>query len=113
MGIDPAKKRFVPEEGTAGAKLEQALGRTISRSLDPAADFVDAIHGPISLKGPIPTNGSLDGLARSIIKDAMGGNTATKTLVVDTSGLSERQVSQLKSAIQAGTKGTKKRIIYL
>jgi RHS repeat-associated protein len=112
LGTDP-RRGFIQAEGTAGARLEQALGRTISRSEDVSADLVDSQLGRISVKGPIPAKGSLDGLAKAVIKDAMGGNTATQTVVVDTLGLSPTQISALKTAIQAGTQGTVKKIIFL
>jgi len=112
LGTDPARG-FIQAEGTAGVRLEQTLGRTISRSSDPAVDFKDTILGPISLKGPIPAQGSVEGLANAVVKDAMGGNTATRTVVVDTLGLSKTQISTLKAAIEAGTKGTSKTILYL
>jgi RHS repeat-associated protein len=112
LGTDP-ERGFIQAEGMAGVRLEQALGRTISRGTSAAVDFVDSQLGPISLKGPIPAQGSVEGLANAVIRDAMGGNTATQTVVVDTLGLSEAQISSLKSAVEAGTQGTSKRIIYL
>ena len=45
--------------------------------------------------------GDLNGLAKYVINDAMGGNTATMTVVVDTFGLSEQQIAALKFTIQA------------
>jgi RHS repeat-associated protein len=112
LGLDPARG-FIPAEAMAGIRLEQALGRTITRGADEAVDFVDTVLGPISLKGPIPTQGSVPGLANSVIRDAMGGNTATSTIVVDTLGLSDAQVASLQATVQAGTQGTSKTIIYL
>jgi hypothetical protein len=102
LGTDPARG-FIQAEGTAGARLEQALGRTISRSTDAAADFVDSQLGAISLKGPIPAQGSVEGLANAVIRDAMGGNAATRRVVVDTFGLSQSQISALKATVGAGT----------
>ena len=112
LGDDPARG-FLQAEGTAGVRLEQALGRTINRGTDAAVDFVDSQLGTISLKGPIPAQGSVEGLGAAVIRDAMGGNTATRTVVVDTLGLSQEEVSALKAAIEAGTQGTSKEIIYL
>uniref|UniRef100_UPI001953A821 hypothetical protein n=1 Tax=Proteus mirabilis TaxID=584 RepID=UPI001953A821 len=97
----------------AGVRLEQALGRRIDRSADPAYDFVDRILGPISLKGPLPERGSLEGLRNSVIRDAMGDNTATRVLVVDTLGLSDQQFETLRNDVANGTQGTQKTIIFL
>lgn len=111
LGVDPVR-RFINAEALGGSRIEQALGRSISRSSDPAADFVDKRLGAISLKGPIPRRGSVEGLARSAIKDA-NFNTATKTLFIDTEGLSPAEVEALKAAIQAGTRNSTKSIFYL
>jgi hypothetical protein len=111
LGTDPARG-FIQAEGTGGARLEQALGRTITRSADGAADFVDSHLGSISLKGPIPPQGSVQGLANAAIKDATM-NTATRALVIDTKGLTPAQVAALKAAVRAGTAGTSKTIIFL
>jgi RHS repeat-associated protein len=111
LGTDPVRG-FIQAEGTGGVRLEQALGRTITRSSDGAADFIDSQLGTISLKGPIPAQGSVQGLANAAIRDATM-NTATRTLVIDTMGLTPAQVSALKAAVQAGTAGTSKTIIYL
>ncbi len=101
LGTDPIGG-FIQVEGAGGVRIEQALGRTISRSSDTAADFVDSQLGTISLKGPIPTEGSVQGLANAAIKDA-NLNTATKTLFIDTKGMSPAQVEALKAAIRAAT----------
>jgi hypothetical protein len=100
-------------QGTGGARLERALGRALQAGEHEGIDFVDRALGPISLKGPIPVRGSVAGLAKAAIADAMGGNAATRTVVIDTLGLTESQVAGLKAAIEAGTKGTAKKIIYL
>ena len=114
LGNDPIKG-FIQAEGTAGFRLEQALGRKLDRGPDVSIDIVDKFGdlGNISLKGPIPKQGNVEGLAEAAIYDAMGGNTATKTVVIDTLGLSQSQTAGLKAAIEAGTKGTSKKIIYL
>jgi len=113
-GADAARRgAFNEAQGLGGYRLEQALGRTISPGTDPGVDFVDSQLGSISLKGPLPPEGSLEVLANSVIKDALGGNTATRTVVLDTLGLSDAQVSTLETAIGAGTQGTSKTIIYL
>jgi hypothetical protein len=114
LGTDPATGTLRLSEGIAGVRIERYLGRTIRRSIDGAADFVDDELGPISLKGPIPKKGSLEGLANAAIKDAQR-NTATKTLFVDTQGLSEEEVQRLKALISDGTKDSPrtKTIIFL
>ncbi|WP_162145231.1 RHS repeat-associated core domain-containing protein [Chthoniobacter flavus] len=111
LGTDPARG-YIEAEGIAGVRIEQALGRTISRGPDEAIDFVDSQLGNISLKGPIPAKGSVDGLANAAIKDA-NFNTATRTLIIDTKGLSEAQISALKSAVEANVGRSSKTIIYL
>jgi hypothetical protein len=111
LGTDPARG-FIRAEGVGGARIEQALGRPISRSTEVAVDFVDEVLGPISLKGPIPAKGSAEGLANAAIKDA-NFNTATKALFVDLRGLSEPQASLVRSRVSAGTVSTTKQIFYL
>lgn len=114
LGSDPATGRYRQIEGTAGVKLEQKLGRQIQRGKHEGIDFEDPVLGPISLKGPLPAKGDVMGLAESAIRDTWA-NTATKTLVIDTLGLSSQQVSTLKSVVEAGAKakGSKKNIIFL
>jgi hypothetical protein len=112
LGTDP-KRGYIEAEGIAGLRIEQALGRQITRSSDPAMDFIDSALGPISLKGPIPANGSVEGLGNAVIRDAMGGNTATRTVIVDTLGLSSEQFQALQAAIAKGTVNTSKSIIYI
>jgi hypothetical protein len=111
LGTDPARG-FIQAEGTGGVRIEQALGRSITRSPEEAVDFVDSQLGTISLKGPIPMQGDVQGLANAAIRDA-NFNTATKTLIIDTKGLSPAQISVLKAAVQAGTANSSKTIIYL
>ena len=112
LGLDPATKEFRAGEGAAGVRIEQTLGRQITRSSDPAADFVDSALGPISLKGPLPSNGNVDGLAASVVKDAKY-STSANVIFVDLTGLSTQQASAVKAKIEAGTAGTIKRIFYL
>jgi len=111
LGTDP-ERGFIPSEAAGGVHIEQSLGRTIARSADPAADFVDSTLGPVSLKGPIPAAGSVEGLAKSAIKD-VHTNTATKALFVDLKGLSAQDAAAVESAVRAGTVGAPKRIFFL
>jgi len=111
LGTDPATG-FRSAEGIGGVRIERALGRRIQRSADEAADFVDEVLGPISLKGPIPAMGSAEGLAKAAIKDARF-NTATNALFVDLRGLSSEAAAQVRSLVNAGTKGISKRITFL
>jgi hypothetical protein len=103
---------YSPTQGIGGVRIEQALGRTITPGTHAGVDFVDDVLGDISLKGPLPSNGDFQGLINSAIKDVTT-NTATKTTVIDTLGLSPAQISTLKTAVQAGTQGSSKTIIYL
>jgi hypothetical protein len=89
VGTDPARG-FIRAEGIGGYRIEKYLGRRIQRSADEAADFIDDVIGPISLKGPIPARGSVEGLANSAIKD-IRFNTATRAVFVDLRGLSSVQ----------------------
>jgi hypothetical protein len=111
LGTDPARG-FIRAEGIGGVRIEQALGRTIRRSTDKAADFVDDVLGPISLKGPIPSRGSAQGLANAAIKDAKF-NTATKGLFIDLRGLSPAAKVQVRQAVEQGTQGVHKTIRFL
>ena len=112
LATDPARGP-IDAEGIGGVHIEQALGRAITRSSDPTADFIDSQLGPISLKGPIPPRaGNVEGLANSAIKDALT-NTATKALFVDLTGLSTDQATTVKSLVKAATSGTSKIIYFL
>jgi hypothetical protein len=111
LGTDPARG-FIRAEGIGGVRIEHFLGRNIRRSADEAADFVDDVLGPISLKGPIPVRGSVEGLARSAIKDA-SFNTATRALFVDLRGLSASQHATVRALVESGTAGTRKPIFFL
>ena len=111
LGDDPARG-FIRAEGIGGVRIEKALGRTIRRSADEAADFVDDVLGPISLKGPIPSKGSVRGLAESAIKDAKY-NTATKALFVDLRGLSAADRTLVRELVADGVGSAKKLIRFL
>ncbi len=111
LGTDPTRG-FIKAEGIGGVRIEQALGRTIRRSVDDAADFVDNVFGPISLKGPIPAKGSVEGLANAANKDARF-NTFTNALFVDLRGLSAAQRSMVRTLVKAGTSSAKKGISFL
>jgi len=112
LGMDPVQG-FVRREGIGGYRIERALCRAISRSPDPAADFLDDLLGPISLKGPLPS-GARDvvGLARSAIEDAIG-NTYTKVLFVDLRGLSATERATVQSIVRFGASGASKSIFFL
>lgn len=111
LGTDPARG-LIRAEGIGGVRIEQALGRTIRRSADEAADFIDDVLGPISLKGPIPSRGSAQGLANAAIKDAKF-NTATKALFVDLRGLSAADNALVRRLIAEGTADVRKLIQIL
>jgi hypothetical protein len=111
LGTDPARG-FIRAEGIGGVRIEQTLGRTIRRSADAAIDFIDDVLGPISLKGPIPARGSVEGLANAAIMDARF-NTATNALFVDLRGLSALQASRVRSLVESGTSGILKAIFFL
>jgi hypothetical protein len=111
LGTDPARG-FIRGEGIGGVRIEQALGRTIRRSADEAADFVDDVLGPISLKGPIPSQGSVQGLANAAIKDAKF-NTATNALFVDLRGLSAADKALVRQLVEQDTAGARKIIQFL
>ena len=111
LGTDPARG-FIRAEGIGGVRIEQALGRTIRRSSDEAADFVDDVLGLISLKGPIPSRASARGLANAAIKDAKF-NTATNALFIDLRGLSSADKALVRQLVNEGTEGLKKIIRFL
>ncbi len=74
------------------------------------ADLVDPITGPFQLKGPLVNKKTgqpliindrmVDGLAQSV-GDDLRYNTYTKSIVVDTMGMSPAQRDRLKRAIDA------------
>ena len=99
-------------EGQGAVRIEQALGRTVTRGEHPGVDYVDIRLGPLSLKGPIPANGDPQGLSRSALKD-LQSNSATKTLFVDLTGLSRDQAAVARELIEAGSVGSPKRLFFL
>src|SRR5260370_30124051 len=98
-------------EGLAAARYEQATGRTVTRSNTEGVDINDPVIGPVSLKGPAGlthtgkviriTDEMVEGLAASVVKDVKF-NTATKSVAVDTFGLSAAQRQTLEKSINAG-----------
>jgi hypothetical protein len=111
LGTDPVRG-FIRAEGVGGVRIEQSLGRSITRSADEAVDFVDDMLGPISLKGPIPAKGSAQGLADAAVKDA-NFNTATNALFVDLRKLSSAQRDAVQSTVKSGTTNSTKQIFFL
>lgn len=111
LGTDPARG-FIQAEGAGGVHIEQALGRTIARSPNVAADFMDPVLGPVSLKGPIPASGSPEGLANAALKDVRF-NSATNAVFVDLTGLSPADAAAVKATVNAGTTGASKSVILL
>ena len=73
---------------------------------------MDEVLGPISLKGPIPSRGSVEGLAKAAIDDVKL-NTATRALFIDVTGLRAEQITHVKSLVNTGTAGASKRIFFL
>lgn len=102
---------FREGEGAAGVRIEQVLGRTIERSTDKAFDFVDSILGRISLKGPLPATGNIQGLIDSAIWDAT--KVSGDTLIVDLFGLSAQDAATVKNTIQSTTVNAQKRIFFI
>lgn len=92
--------------------MEQALGRKIQPGTHAGVDFVDKVLGPISLKGPLPPAGSVQGLIDSVVKD-LAHNTATKALFVDLAGLSAADAARVQAAVQAAAAGASKKVFYL
>lgn len=82
------------------------------RSTDPAADFVDGGLGPLSLKGPVPQQGNVIGLANAAIKD-INYNTYTKALFVDLSGLSETDAASVVQSVSAAAANGSKTVYFL
>ncbi|WP_437840134.1 hypothetical protein [Sorangium sp. So ce1153] len=111
LGTDPARG-FLAAEGAAGARIEQVLGRQIKRSADTAIDFVDTVLGPISLKGPIPGTGSVEGLAKAAIK-YIQANTATRALFVDLTDLSAQNAAKVQNMVEAAAAGATKKVLFL
>jgi len=109
LSFDSATGRNRVSQGIGGTRYEQATGRMLELSADPAVDFVDPQLGGISLKGPlrnaatgepIPiTDAMVEGLGRSVVKDATMA-TGTDAIVVDTLGMSPTQVQALEQQIQ-------------
>jgi hypothetical protein len=75
-------------------------------------DRVDDILGPISLKGPIPSQGSAEGLAEAAIRDVRF-NTATNALFIDLRGLPSQAAARVKTLVGQGTAGASKPVHFL
>jgi hypothetical protein len=112
LGYNPETKLPNLAEGLGGARYEQFVGRSITRSAVDGADLVDPAIGPISLKGPLGIRGAtglpipitpqmIDGLADSVVEDVTM-NVYTKRVVVDTLRLSPEQRAYVIRRIQAG-----------
>ncbi|MEO7596091.1 MAG: hypothetical protein ABI134_33085, partial [Byssovorax sp.] len=113
LGADAAKGgSFIAAQGAGGVHMEQALGRRIAVGTHPGVDFVDTVLGPVSLKGPIPQFGSVEGLAASAIKD-LHTNTATRTLVVDLTGLTAEQAVRVQNVVTTAVGNASKTLIFL
>ncbi|MEO0883480.1 MAG: hypothetical protein AAFY34_12255 [Pseudomonadota bacterium] len=93
-------------------RLERQLGRQISRSSDPAADFVDEVLGPISLKGKLPRKGSVPGFIQSI-QDDLSRNTFTKALAVNIRNLPRSVASDVRSATVRADNPFGKEILFI
>lgn len=96
-------------EGIGGARAEAALDTQFRASDVEGVDFFDG-DAAVSLKGPLLrqtgeaitiTDRMVDGLAKSVIKDAKL-NTASDVIVVDAMGLSPAQRERLVQAITDG-----------
>lgn len=120
LATDPDRGQLLIREGIGAARFEQATGRTVTRSVDGATDFVDSKLGAFDLKGPLRANDGtpiditpkrIEGLGNSVVKE-VNNSTASKAVVVDTLGLTKEQVSILKSQISSGVKNNKP-IIFL
>ncbi len=111
LGTDPVRG-FIRREGIGGVRIERVLGRAIRRSEDVAADFVDDILGPLSLKGPIPLRGDVEGLIKSSIKDAFT-NTATRALFVDLRRIPAAQQASIMASIRGRAAAASKTIFFL
>jgi hypothetical protein len=111
LGTDPARG-FIRAEGIGGYRIEKYLGRTIQRSADEPADFVDEVIGPISLKGPIPARGSVEALANSAIKDVRF-NSATRAVFVNLRGLDSIGQTQVRSMVHARIQTPSKPVYFL
>ena len=114
MAWDPAIKDIRPPEVVGGVRIEEVLGRKLTRGEDPRVDFVDSELGGISLKGPLLTDKyRIEQFAKSAVRDAMDTGSPTKTLFVDLGGLSEVEKQFAKSYITERVHGTKKGIFFL
>jgi RHS repeat-associated protein len=98
LGLDPATKSFRAIEAQVATRLESQLGRRLSRDLSGAADWVDDIGRTYDAVGPIPSQHfNLQSVTNSI-----GGHLNKQGLnkvVVDLSGLSSSQASQVSRYI--------------
>ncbi len=113
LGFDPAINKVRIKEGIGGLRIENAIGRTIKRSAHEGADFVDDILGPISLKGPIPSRGSVKGLANSVIKDVKL-NRGADHVFVDLRGLTSKDNALVRNLVRDGIpSGSSKAIHYM
>ncbi len=119
LGFDPTRGQTLVREGIGATRFERAMGRTVTRSLDPAVDYIDPKIGPFDLKGPLLANDGtpiaitderVAGLAQSALDEA-NFSSASKAVVVDALGLDAAQVASLKNTIVEGLTSNKPVII--
>jgi RHS repeat-associated protein len=98
LGLDPATKSFRAIEAQVATRLESQLGRRLSRDLSGAADWVDDLGRTFDAVGPIPSQHfNLQSVTNSIGSHL--NKQGLNKVVVDLSGLSSSQASQVSRYI--------------
>ncbi len=113
LGLDTATGRFRALEGVAGIRFEAQFGRRLERGVHEGVDFVDEVFGNVSLKGPLPGKGNVDGFVSRIVSEASGHNTAVDTVVVDLGSLSAEAGARVKQLVADGIADDALEIFYL
>lgn len=116
---------FRSREALGAARLERHLqGRKLSGGESAAVDWVDAKLGKISLKGPLVDDANYDGIPEALqglnieaVKNAirrdLQENPAAPTLVIDTLGLTEGEVTGLQEETVKAANPFKKSVFIL
>lgn len=111
LGTDPKTGKFSEAEADNGERLEQQLGKTLSRSDHPGADFVDAEGNTYDAMGPVDPKyfneqQFNDSLGRHLLK-------SNDTTSVDLTGLNPAQQASVDNYLNGLSAGQRGKVIIV
>ena len=110
LGVDPASGRYRLAEEQAALRLEQQIGRQVTRDPSGTGDWLDAAGRTYDAVGPVPAGRfDLASFTRQIGKHLL--KQGLDKVVVDVTGLSEAEVAAVMSHIKSLTSAEQARII--